>query len=144
MYFEEGSANRHPELASAQRRGDLLPLRSMFSQPGRPRDVHLFYAKSRSVVGYMMDEHGTDAMTDLLARLDRGESIEEAVRASYGMSLDDLDRRWGAYLTGEAVPQRPIDPLSSATTFMIAGAVAVTAAVLAFRWLRGIVTQAGR
>ena len=60
------------------------------------------------------------------------------------MSLDDLDSRWGAYLTGEAVPQRPIDPLSSATTFMIAGAVAVTTAVLAFRWLRGIVTQADR
>lgn len=144
MYFEEDSANRHPELASAQRRGDLLPLRSMFSQPGRPRDVHLFYAKSRSVVGYMMNEHGADAMTDLLARLDGGKSIEEAVRASYGMSLDELDRRWEAYLTGEAAPQRAIDPLSSATTFMIAGAVAVTTAVLAFRWLRGIVTQADR
>ena len=140
MYFEEGSADRHPELASAHRRGDLLPLRSMFSQPGRPRDVHLFYAKSRSVVGYMMDEHGTDAMTGLLARLDRGESIEDAVRASYGMGLDELDRRWQADLTGEAAPQRPIDPVSSATTFVIAGAVLVTAAVLAFRWLSDRVT----
>lgn len=143
MYFEEGSADRHPELVSAQRRGDLLPLRSMFSQPGRPRDVHLFYAKSRSVVGYMMDEHGVDVMTDLLARLDRGEGIEEAVRASYGMSLDELDRRWEADLTGEVTPQRPIDPLSSATTFVITGAVLVTAAVVAFRWLRSLVTESG-
>ena len=143
MYFEGGPSGRHPELVNAQRRGVLLPLRGMFSQPGRPRDVHLFYAKSRSVVRYMMDEYGAEPMSDLLAGLNRGESIDEAVRAAYGVSLDELDRRWAAGLTGDAAPSRSIDPLSSATTYMITGAVVVTATVLAFRWLKGLVTQAG-
>ena len=138
MYFEVGRTFRESALANADRDGDLLPLRGMHSQPGRPRDVGLFYAKAQSVVDYMMESYGPGAMVTLLGAINSGRDIDTAVRQAYGMSLDELDRRWSARLADQSVVPPSIDPGTSATTFIITGAVMVTASVIAFRWLKRI------
>ena len=140
MYFESGRSFRGSALADADRDGDLLPLRGMASQPGRPRDVGLFYAKSRNVVRYMMDAYGSAAMVALLGAINDGGSIDAALRQAYGIGLDELDRLWSAQLAGETAGPLPVDPRASATTFIIAGAVIITATAIAFRWLKRLTT----
>lgn len=137
-FFESGHTFRESALANADRAGDLLPLRGMFTQPGRPRDVGLFYAKAQSVVDYMMEAYGPATMVTLLGSINSGLSIDAAVRQAYGISLDELDLQWSARLAGETASPLPIDPGTLATTFIITGAVMLTASVIAFRWLKRI------
>jgi hypothetical protein len=143
MYFESGRGFGESALLGADRDGDLLPLRGMASQPGRPRDVSLFYAKSQHVVRYMMDTYGDGAMAALLGAINDGLSIDAALRQAYGVGLNELDRQWSAQLAGETVGPSPIDPRSSATTLIISGAVIVTASAIVFRWLKRITTPSG-
>ncbi|MCH8206339.1 MAG: hypothetical protein IH956_04980 [Chloroflexi bacterium] len=140
MYFESGRSFRESALAGADRDGDLLPLRGMASQPGRPRDVGLFYAKSENVVRYMMDTYGSATMGALLGAINDGRSIDAALRQAYGVGLNELDRLWSAHLAGETAAPPPVDPRTSATTLIITGAIIITASAIAFRWLKRITT----
>ena len=100
----------------------------------------LFYAKSRNVVRYMMDAYGSAAMVALLGAINDGGSIDAALRQAYGIGLDELDRLWSAQLAGETAGPLPVDPRASATTFIIAGAVIITATAIAFRLLKRLTT----
>ena len=100
MYFEPRERHSVSLVSRAVRSGDAPPLRYMYSIPGQPGAVRLFYAHARNVVTYMIDELGRERMTALLRELKRGSEIDEAVRAAYGMGLDELDERWRAWLTG--------------------------------------------
>ncbi len=100
MYFEPEGRHSASMVARAVRSGDAPPLRYMYSIPGQPGAVRLFYAHARNVVTYMIDELGRERMTALLRELKSGSEIDEAVRAAYGIGLDDLDERWRAWFTG--------------------------------------------
>ena len=139
MRFESGSAVGSGELRRALRRGRLLPVSQMKSVPGRPDDVRLFYAQSASLVRYMLDAHGDGAMKALLARLNAGDSIGDAVQASYGVGLGVLESRWRARLSGSRV-ERVGAALSSpdAIASVVMGGAALTAgAIFAVRWAKG-------
>ncbi len=101
MYFEPGGGSgRDSSLLQALRRGELSPLRNMDGIPGRPRDVGLFYAQSRSVVRYLMDVYGHDRMSSMLAAINDGDGVDEAARGAYGASLEYLEGEWRRWLSG--------------------------------------------
>ena len=139
MRFERGSQFGSGDLRRALRRGRLLPVSQMNSVPGRPDDVRLFYAQSASLVRYMLDAYGEGAMKALLARLNAGDSIGDAVQASYGVGLDVIESRWRARLAGSRV-ERVGAALSSpdAIASVVMGGAALTAgAIFAVRWAKG-------
>ncbi|MCE2464282.1 MAG: hypothetical protein J4F46_10335 [Dehalococcoidia bacterium] len=75
---------------------DLMPLRGMESIPGRPEAIRYFYRKSESVVGYLLETHGVPKFRLFLEHLDERKSVDQALNASYGFGIDDLDRRWSS------------------------------------------------
>ena len=138
MYFESSVRGRDVTVSRAADQDRLLPLRSMGSVPGKPEDVRLFYAQSWSVVTHMMSVHGEARMSALLQAINDGEPIGEAVLATYGMTLDELQRQWRDGLRGEKLGVSTVDPGTFGTSLIIASAVGVTMIVILLRWLRRI------
>ena len=138
MYFESGSRGREATVSQAASRGGLRPLRTMGNQPGRPREVRVFYAQAWSTVNYMMETYGEERMAALLTALEDGGGIEKAIPSAYGMSLDELEQEWLGQITGGSSVATPSDPGSVGTSVIITGAVAVAAVAVIIRWLRRI------
>ena len=134
-YFEARSQGPEPALARAARDGDLVNLAAMNAVPGRPEAVRVFYAKSRSVVTYLIDTYGPERMTSLLRAINGGSRIDAAVREVYGVSLGELDDRWREDVIGPATLTPRPDLGTVATTVMIAGALATAFVVWIYRWL---------
>ena len=135
MYFESDSYRREATVARAARDSALLRLGAMNTVPGRPEDVRQFYAQSWSVVDYMIETYGVQRISRLLAALDDGQRIDRAIADVYGISLDELDDAWRREVTGTTTLAPRPDPGTTATTFLIAGAIAVALSVSAYRWL---------
>ena len=138
MYFESSVRGRDVTVSRAADRDTLLPLRSMGSVPGKPEDVRLFYAQSWSVVTHMMSVHGEARMSALLEAINDGEPIGDAVLATYGLTLDQLQRQWQDGLRGERLGVSTVDPGTFGTSLIIASAVAFTMMAILWRWLRRI------
>ena len=82
---------------------DVMPLRHMYSVPGRPNDIRYFYRKAESVVGYLLETHGASRFRSYLGHLDQGKNADAALVAAYGFGLDGLDQRWaGGVAEGES------------------------------------------
>ena len=77
-----------------------MPLRSMYSIPGRPRDIRDFYRKAESVVAYLLQTHGTEKFLSFVGELDSGRSDDAALRSTYDFGLEELDQRWRSALAG--------------------------------------------
>ena len=135
MYFESDSQRQETTAARAARDGSLFKLRSMNTVPGRPEDVRLFYAQSRSVVQYMIDEYGAERMKALLRVINTGTPIEKAVKEVYGISLEDLEGQWraGLFRTTTLAPRPDLGTV--AVSFLIAGAILLALVVSLFRWI---------
>ncbi|MBM3947758.1 MAG: hypothetical protein FJ312_00675 [SAR202 cluster bacterium] len=103
-YFERIAQRRDREVDDAVRDGDLLPLRAMGTVPGKPDDVVLFYAQSRDLVRYLIDERGAEGMTAVIRGLSAGTKLEQAVQDAYGVSLGDLEDDWRVYIGAEPLP----------------------------------------
>ena len=94
--------------------GIVAPVDPMLRVPGRPTLVGLEAlladgdpARARAgydialwVVHDLLDRGGMPAMRDLMARLGRGETIEAAVPAVYGLRLGQLEDQWRRVLGG--------------------------------------------
>ena len=138
MYFESGSGGREAIVAEALRRGRLLPLKGMVSQPGRPRDIRLFYAQSRSVVDHLMRVHGTASMAALLGALDQGKALNVALQEAYGMTLDQIEEEWKVTLASETPLAAAPDLGTVGTSAIIAGALGAALVAMVVRWLRRV------
>ena len=144
MSFERSSPVGSVDLRRAMRSGRLIPLSRMNAVPGRPNDVHLFYAQSASAVRYMLSAYGGDKMRALLARINAGDSIGDAAQAAYGMSLDALDSRWRANLAAHRAADTDSSPPSSssrpaviaASAALGGAAIAAGATAAAVRWAK--------
>ena len=141
MQFEDRSIVRSATIRSAARAGRLLSLKGMGSVPGRERDISLFYAQAWSVVDYMVDNYGPERIPALLAELNSGQRIDEALVTVYGLSVEELDEEWRADLLGlTPIAPRP-DPGTIGTATLLSGAAAAAVAASAWpwiwRWLRG-------
>ncbi len=72
----------------------LIPLKSLRSFPGDPNLTLVAYGQGRSVVKYMIDEFGTEKMSELLATLGTAIGIDDALGAVYGFGIRGLEDKW--------------------------------------------------
>lgn len=90
--------DREMELAllTALDRGMLLSLEEIdrgFTRPRFPGQVMLSYYHAAQVVEYVVEEHGFEAVVDVLQQFGAGVSPDAALRAAIGLGLDALDRQ---------------------------------------------------
>ena len=135
MQFESDFRGRERLVERAARLNGLLRLRNMGSVPGRPSDVGMFYAQAWSVVDYMVDAHGAQRMSALLAAINDGQKIEDAVPTAYGLTLEQLEARWKAQVLGETTIAARPDPGTVGTSALISGAVFLAVIASTWRWL---------
>ena len=76
----------------------IMPLRYMYSVPGRPESIRYFYRKAESVVGYLLETYGAEKFRTLLDELNEGETTDRAFIAAYGVGLEELDQQWASSL----------------------------------------------
>ncbi len=119
MYAEGGLPHSFQvALDTAIKRDELISVRSLAGYTGDPSQINLFYAESYSIVSFLLDEYGREAMAELLAAFKTGDSDEEALQQVYGLGVDELDNAWRASLglepreivptpTPLAIPTRP-------------------------------------
>ncbi len=75
--------------------GRLIPFRYLSRVfPGENEALMLAYAQSKSLVEYMADESGPDGIQALLNSLKGGEDIESAVKGTFLISFDELEKNW--------------------------------------------------
>jgi len=72
----------------------LIPLKSLRSFPGDPNLTLVAYGQGRSVVKYMVDQFGTEKMSELLTTLGTGVGIDDALGAVYGFDIRGLEDGW--------------------------------------------------
>ncbi len=135
MHFETDSRARVRMVERAARLNGLLRLRNMGSVPGRPGDVGIFYGQAWSVVDYMVAAHGAERMSALLAAINDGQKIEDAIPTAYGITLDQLEASWRARVLGETTVAARPDPGTVGTSALISGAVAIAVIASTWRWL---------
>ena len=112
---------------------DLIPLRHMNTVSGTPTEIRYFYQKAESVVGYLLETYSAAGFRAFLARLDDGDTPDRALRASYGLRLDELDARWASSLD-QAPRSNPDDgtPNFGYLDTLVIALMAVVVAVVVF------------
>ena len=60
--------------------------------------IHLFYAQSATVVGFMIDEYGIDAFKEFMFAYASTQDTPEVIEAVYGISLDSFEEKWEKYV----------------------------------------------
>jgi hypothetical protein len=128
MYGEGGLEDYQQSLFDQAVASDAFPtLRSLgggFSEESER--ANLSYSMSFSVVDFMIQEHGRQKMTALLQELKAGATADEALKAVYGLDVDELDAAWRASIgapprSGGAEPTPMPTPTSVPTIMPISG-----------------------
>ena len=130
MYNEKDNDNDNYKKAldEAIRRDDVLALRSMNSANGVPSKVGLWYGQARSVVDYMLKNHGgKENLAKLLNLLASGTRIDPALKQVYGFDQDELTNLWRESV---GLPRQgaPVQPAAQATATPRAAPAGPTAA----------------
>ncbi len=94
---------------------ELPPLRSLESGFSSISDAaSISYGQSGMVVTYMIDQYGPQKMTDLLAAIQSGSLIDQALKNIYGKDTDGVEAEWRISLGFD--PQPTLLPTSSSRT----------------------------
>ena len=101
-------------LLNAIRTNKLLPITGMEGQPGTPEDVIIFYGQARSIVNFMVKEHGVEKMRELMATIKSGRNYRNAIPMVYGVTPLELENQWRESLGVEH--RRLPDPQSALPT----------------------------
>lgn len=106
--YAEGQLPRSNKVAleRAIKQDALLTVRSMSSYSGQAEQVDLYYGAVYSVVDYLLQAYGRNKMQALLREFAKGALQEDALRAVYGLDLDQLDGEWRVSLGLE--PREPV------------------------------------
>jgi hypothetical protein len=67
--------------------------------------AYLAYAQAFSLVNFLIENYGNEAMLQLLGALDAGYQYDRALSDAYGFDLDGLEQRWRAWVG--AAPRAP-------------------------------------
>ena len=142
-YFEPGGSATSGRVLA----GRSMPLKSMTSVTGTPRNISVFYQKAESVLAYLIDEHGEEKFRLFVAELRNGQQVEESLQNTYGFDIDGLDARWAGFESPPTQSRRsPVEapirtqvppgsqsPFVFFSSWLIIGASAVVIAVLVVR-----------
>jgi hypothetical protein len=133
--YSEGELDPYSQdlLQSAIDQDSLLSTRELgeiFS--GDPDLARLAYAQSYSLVSFLLEDFGSDAMLDLLTKFKQGVSEDKALQAVYGFDRDGLDAAWRAWVGAKAhdvSAQETVEPTATIvpTLAPITGPVLLTA-----------------
>jgi hypothetical protein len=89
LYLEETLSEREP-----------IPLRTLCATfPQDPVSARLAYAESASVIDYIRDVYGRQALRDMVRAYADGATCEGGVRRALGLSLDRLETFWRAQMS---------------------------------------------
>ena len=140
-YMEPGSM----PYGSSGLRDRGLPIRSMSRVSGTPSHIGIFYLKSESVVGFLIDHHGAPAFQRFLEQLRLGRQVDEALMQVYGFDTDGLETLWADKAEGPQAPEPRINPKPSPFLYLdvwgFGGLVLLVFLTLGirslYRWVRG-------
>ena len=95
--YSEGELDEYSQtsLQTAIQEDTLLSVRSLsggFSEIADKAD--LSYSESYSIVKFLIENYGRDKMNTLLLALRDGTTIDDALRAVYGINVDGLEDAW--------------------------------------------------
>ena len=72
-----------------------IPFSALSEQfPGDKNSLILAYEESRSLVEYIVHEHGTMSLLTILDRLKNGDHLDDAVQKAISISFGELERKW--------------------------------------------------
>jgi hypothetical protein len=116
VYWQETGRDRFYSFAlDLAREGNIPPLRTLNGEFAYDSEGALnAYALSLSVVIYILDTFGDEGMTDLLAAFKQGISYDDAVEQGLGITFDELDAGWRAYVLEKA---NELEASGSAVTY---------------------------
>jgi hypothetical protein len=81
--------------------GGLIGLTDLTSRfPGDGRRLILAYEESRSVVAYLSLRYGEEALRSIVARLQEGMTLDEALATTVSLSPKELEEGWKNSLRG--------------------------------------------
>jgi hypothetical protein len=161
VYWQETGRDRFYSFAlDLAKEGNIPPLRTLNGEFAYDSEGALnAYALSLSVVIYILDTFGDEGMTNLLAAFKQGISYDDAVEQGLGVTFEELDAGWRAYILekaneleasgsaatlfgddGPAAPTSSQDPLSliaeASGTLIIGAAVLIALGASAITLLR--------
>ncbi len=91
-------------LDAAVMSGRIIPFKKLTNYfPRDKASLMLAYEQSKSVIGYIDRQYGNSAILNLLEHFKNGDTVEEAVMDSLGISIDRLEKEWLDYL--ESTPR---------------------------------------
>jgi hypothetical protein len=86
---------RRSVLNRAALRGRFIPLRSLANGfPLREQTLILAYEQSKSFVSHVIQDHGWDAIQEILGRMREGLDVSAAFERTLGMSLEEMEHQW--------------------------------------------------
>lgn len=77
---------------------NMLPVTSLRVIPGDPEEAIIFYGQSRSLVRFMVENLGPMNIKDLMATLQSGTNVNQAVEEIYGVSKLKLENMWREWI----------------------------------------------
>ncbi|MBI2871032.1 MAG: hypothetical protein HYY14_04900 [Candidatus Omnitrophica bacterium] len=87
------------------KQGELIPLRTLTStdirDKGKEDMVKVFYIQAAMVVGFLIEEHGSENFIELCRNLRDGKLLDEALKFAYPTTirdLEDLEQRFRKYV----------------------------------------------
>lgn len=138
-YYQDIPDDRfQPYLQRAVQAGQLDSVRALNSSfPSDPTAALLAYAESESIVQFIIEEKGAEAMGDLIRVFREGVSTDTAVEHALGISIEQLDYEWKQWLgyPGDSpslgTTTGPIDPQDSRLAGLLQHGMNATMVLLA-------------
>jgi hypothetical protein len=123
-WLDEGLAINYQEVQEDRYRrvlnnaidsGQLIPLPALRSSfPSDPDLAIQSYAQSESIVEFMIEEYGHETISAILETYREGASHSDAVERGIGMTLEEIDEEWKAWLDYDGdtanLPAEPAQP----------------------------------
>ncbi len=111
-------------LERARRTGTLPSVRALGGGFGTdPEQALVGYAASRSIMEFIQVTYGDEGVRRLLAAYREGVTDDQALERSLGLTVDELDRAWKAWLATRAAGSNPSPSLVPVTVVLLAGLV---------------------
>ena len=111
-YWETGNrSDSQQRFRPIVRSGNVPEFAAMNAIPGLRKDIGNFYTQSTDFVGYLIENYGPDSIGNLLAELNSGKQIDDAMRAVYGGPLAQIENGWRNEwgLRSVSSPESPVD-----------------------------------
>lgn len=126
----ELATKKDAALTGAALFGRLIPIGGLDDAfGGDEKTIILAYEQSRSIVEYIVDEHGKEALIEVLRGLGEGKDLKEALRAGISLDTGGLEALWRAHLKGRATWFSYIGKYFYEVLFVLAALLAVWAFV---------------